>query len=166
MVPVPPRLNAVPFLLHPAAGVSPTSSQSFPTHHPFSLPYPPPPPPNPFPAPAVPFLSSSPRGGEGRTRGSEGSRAHPPPCSPRTGAWVRMALSTLRAALSMVAFDPSGRQRRGLRGAGRVTWAPPCWLRLDQSSAAASPEQRRTERPIAEAGLGDDVGLARAERSS
>lgn len=66
----------------------------------------------------------------------------------------------------MMASQPRGRRRRGLRRAGRVTWAPPCWLRLDQSSAAARPEQRRTERLIAEAGLGQDAEPARAERAT
>ena len=96
-------------------------------------------------------LLSSPPGLEGRSRWTERSLAHPPPGSPRTGgcvtAWVRIELSALHAALSMVTSDPQwtrARPRR-LRGTDWVTRAPPCWLRLDQSSAVARPEQMRTE---------------------
>lgn len=68
-----------------------------------------------FPTPAVGLLSSSPAGREGRARWTEGNLAHPPPGSPRTGAWVTawvlIELSALHAALSMVTSDP----RRGLR---------------------------------------------------
>lgn len=142
----------------PLCPISPTWSHFFPTHHTFSFILPqhfspilvlldPPSPPNPFPTPAVPFLSSSPRG-EGRPQWSEGSRAQPPLGSPRAWVtdWVRMEFSALQAALSMVTSDPCGRRHRRLRGTDLVTRGPPCWLRLDQSSATARPEQRRTER--------------------
>lgn len=106
-------------------------------------------PPNPFPTSAVQF-QSSPRGDARRPQWSEGSREHPPPGSPRTGAqvtaWVRIELSVLHATLSMVTSDPREQRRRRLRGTDLFTRAPPCWLRLDQSSAAARPEQWRPER--------------------
>lgn len=151
------RLAAAPFLPHPAAPRLSHLVLLLP--HPLAfLPHPrpacPPSPPNPtsllellrFSAPHLQ------EGREGPTGGREAWRTLRPAArglepGPLPGSEATSAPSTLFSACRLV--TPRGRRqgrRRPFCGTDRVTRAPPCWLRLDQWSAVARPEQMKTER--------------------